>query len=406
MADSSEVIAQTEAYAAHNYHPLPVVIDSAQGVWVEDVEGHRYLDCMSAYSAVNFGHNHPVLVEAAVRQLSKVSVTSRAFYTSTFGPFAQELCELLDMEMMVPMNTGAEAVETAIKLARKWGYVVKGVAPDSAEIIAMAANFHGRTTTVISMSTDPDARGDFGPYTPGLKVVPFGDVDALNAAIGPNTVGVLVEPIQGEAGVIIPPAGYLAAVRQVTRDRGVLMIADEIQTGLGRTGNTLYCDQVAVRPDIVLLGKALGGGIVPVSAVVGSKQVLGLLQPGQHGSTFGGNPLGSAIGSAVVGLLRTGEPQRQATERGEELRHRLEPLVGRGVTAVRTAGLWAGIDLDPRLGTGRELSEKLLARGVLTKETHAQTIRFAPPLVITADELEWGLGQFVGAVEGLGGSAF
>ncbi len=398
LTDSSAVIAQTEQYVAHNYHPLPVVIDRAEGSWVHDVEGLKYLDCLSAYSAVNFGHNNPTLVDAATAQLHKVSLTSRAFYSAELGPFAQELCELVGLDMMIPMNSGAEAVETGIKIARKWGYVRKGVTPDSAEIIAMDGNFHGRTTTIVSMSTDPDARADFGPFTPGLRVVPFGDLDALDAAIGPNTVAVLIEPIQGEAGVILPPEGYLRAVRDLTRSRNVLMIADEIQSGLGRTGTTLYCQQVDVQPDVVLLGKALGGGIVPVSAVVGTREVLGVLQPGQHGSTFGGNPLGAAIGLAVIALMRSGEPQRLAQERGAELRARLEPLVGDGATAVRTVGLWAGIDVDPALGTGRDVSERLCSRGVLVKDTHGQTIRVAPPLTITADELDWGLSQVVAAL--------
>ncbi|WP_028707757.1 ornithine--oxo-acid transaminase [Propionicicella superfundia] len=401
MARSHTVIDQIETFAAHNYHPLPVVIESAQGVWMTDVDGRRYMDFLSAYSAMNFGHNHPVLVEAAVAQLHKVCLTSRAFYASAFGPFAQDLCELLGMDMMLPMNTGAEAVETAIKLARKWGYQVKGVAPDAAEIVGMQDNFHGRTTTIISLSNDDSARADFGPYTPGLTSVPFGDVDALRAAITPNTVAVLLEPIQGEAGVILPPEGFLAEVRRLTRERNVLMIVDEIQTGMARTGTTLYCDQVGVEPDLVLLGKALGGGIVPVSAVVGTRDVLGLIQPGQHGSTFGGNPLASAVGSAVIALLHTGEMQQRAVERGAQLRAALEPLVGHGVTEVRTAGLWAGVDIDPAAGTGREVSERLLERGLLVKDTHVQTIRIAPPLVITEGELEWAMVQLAEVVESL-----
>lgn len=398
MASSQTVIDQIEMYAAHNYHPLPVVVESAQGVWMTDVEGRRYMDFLSAYSAMNFGHNHPVLVEAAAAQLRKVCLTSRAFYSAAFGPFAQELCELLGMDMMLPMNTGAEAVETGIKLARKWGYQVKGVAPDAAEIIGMEDNFHGRTTTIISLSNDDSARADFGPYTPGLHAVPFGDIEALRAAITPNTVGILLEPIQGEAGVILPPDGFLAEVRELSREHNVLMIADEIQTGMARTGTTLYCDQVGVTPDLVLLGKALGGGIVPVSAVVGRRDVMELLQPGQHGSTFGGNPLGSAVGSAVISLLRTGEMQERAVQRGAQLDAGLRELVGSGVTAVRTAGLWAGVDIDPTVGTGRDVSERLLERGLLVKDTHVQTIRIAPPLVITEDELGWALDQIADVV--------
>lgn len=401
MVDSQTVIDQIETYAAHNYHPLPVVVESAQGVWMTDVEGRRYMDFLSAYSAMNFGHNHPLLVQAAVSQLHKVCLTSRAFYSTAFGPFAEDLCGLLGMDMMLPMNTGAEAVETAIKLARKWGYQVKGVAPGTAEIVGMQDNFHGRTTTIISLSNDEDARADFGPYTPGLKAVPFGDIEALRAAIGPNTVAVLMEPILGEAGVIVPPEGYLQAVREVTREQNVLMIVDEIQSGMARTGTTLYCDQVEVVPDLVLLGKALGGGIVPVSAVVGSKEVLGLLKPGQHGSTFGGNPLACGVGSAVIALLKTGEMQERAVERGEQLRAGLEELIGNGVTAVRTAGLWAGVDIDPEVGTGRDVSEGLLPRGLLVKDTHVQTIRIAPPLVISPTELDWSLEQIGEVVAGL-----
>jgi ornithine--oxo-acid transaminase len=399
VAGSQRVIDQIETYAAHNYHPIPVVIESAQGVWMTDVEGRRYMDFLSAYSAMNFGHNHPSLVEAAMTQMRKVCLTSRAFYSAAFGPFAEELCELLGMDMMLPMNTGAEAVETGIKLARKWGYQVKGVAPDAAEIIGMEDNFHGRTTTIISLSNDEGARADFGPYTPGLHAVPFGDVEALRAAITPNTVAVLLEPIQGEAGVILPPEGFLAEVRRLTREHNVLMIADEIQTGMARTGTTLYCDQVGITPDLVLLGKALGGGIVPVSAVVGRREVMELLQPGQHGSTFGGNPLGSAVGSAVISLLRTGEMQERAVQRGAQLDAGLRRLVGGWVTAVRTAGLWAGVDIDPAVGTGRDVSERLLEKGLLVKDTHVQTVRIAPPLVITEAELDWALEQIADVVQ-------
>lgn len=392
-AKAQSVIDQIETYAAHNYAPIPVVIESAEGSWMTDVEGRRYLDCLSAYSAMNFGHNHPKLVKAAIEQMQKVSLTSRAFYAAEFGPFAQALCELVGMEMMLPMNTGAEAVETGIKLARKWGYQSKGVPDDQAHIIGMADNFHGRTTTIVSLSNDENARADYGPYMPGLTSVPFGDIAALEAAITPHTVAVLLEPIQGEAGVILPPPGFLAAVRELTVKHNVLMVVDEIQTGMGRTGSTLYCEQVGVEPDIYLLGKALGGGIVPLSAVVGSREVIGLLQPGQHGSTFGGNPLACAVGSAVIDMLNTGEMQERSRTLGLKLADGLDELLGKGVTAYRCIGLWAGIDIDPDVATGREVCERLMRRGLLVKDTHQQTVRLAPPLVITEAELDWALGE-------------
>jgi len=296
MTSSGELRALTDAHSAHNYHPLPVVIAEAEGAWVTDVEGHRYLDLLAAYSALNFGHRHPRLVAAAQRQLARVTLVSRAFEHDQFGPFCAELAGLAGMEMVLPMNTGAEAVETAIKAARKWGYEVKGVPPDQAVIVVFSGNFHGRTTTIVSFSTDPDARDGYGPYTPGFRIVPYGDTAALAAAMDPRVVGVLVEPIQGEAGVIVPPSGYLAAVRQLCTSHGALMIADEIQSGLGRTGTTFACEHEDVVPDMYLLGKALGGGIVPVSAVVSARDVLGVFRPGQHGSTFGGSPLACAVG--------------------------------------------------------------------------------------------------------------
>jgi ornithine--oxo-acid transaminase len=389
-----EAMDREEVHLTHNYHPLPVVIASAQGAWVTDVTGRRYLDCLAAYSAVNFGHGHPKLVAAAKAQLDRVTLTSRAFHNDRLGPFAEALAELAQKDLILPMNTGAEAVESAIKVARAWGYRVKGVAPNRATIIVADGNFHGRTTTIISFSDDEQARADFGPYMPGFVRVPFGDALALEKAIDNNTVAVLLEPIQGEAGVIVPPAGYLARVREATRANNVLLIADEIQSGLGRTGTTFACDLAGVVPDLYLLGKALGGGIVPVSAVVGDRDVLGVLRPGEHGSTFGGNPLAAAVGLAVVELLRTGEPQRRASELGERLQTRLGTLIGRGVTDVRAVGLWAGVDVEPALASGRRVCELLMHRGVLAKDTHGSTIRFAPPISVTEDELDWAVDQF------------
>lgn len=386
-------IAVENQHAAHNYHPLPVVVESGEGAWVTDVDGRRYLDCLAAYSAVNFGHGNSRLVGAAREQLDRITLTSRAFHNDRLGPFVTELAALCGKDLVLPMNTGAEAVETGIKVARAWGYRIKGVAPDAANVIVMAGNFHGRTTTIISFSDDPDAHDDFGPYTPGFRMVPYGDAEAVEAAIDDDTVAVLVEPIQGEAGVLVPPAGFLPALRALCTDRDVLLIADEIQSGLGRVGETFACDLVGVVPDLYLLGKALGGGIVPVSAVVGDADVLGVIQPGQHGSTFGGNPLAAAVGLEVVRMLASGEPQARARELGARLHERLGSLVGRGVVAVRGAGLWAGIDIDPALGTGREVCEALMRRGVLAKDTHGSTIRLAPPIVIEPADLDWAVDQ-------------
>jgi ornithine--oxo-acid transaminase len=395
---TTPALAEADAWTAHNYHPLPVVIAEAEGSWVTDVDGRRYLDCLAGYSALNFGHRHPALIAAAHAQLDRVTLTSRAFVHDQFGPFCHELAELCGTDLVVPMNTGAEAVETGIKVARKWGYRVKGVRDGHAKIIVAGGNFHGRTTTIISFSTDPDARRDYGPYTPGFEVVPYGDLAAIEAAIDADTVAVMIEPIQGEAGVIMPPPGYLAGVRAATTRNNVLLIADEIQSGLGRTGTNFAVEHEGVVPDLYLLGKALGGGIVPVSAVTGSREVLGLLRPGEHGSTFGGNPLACAVARAVIALLRTGEFQARATELGEALHKRLADLVGHGVTAVRGRGLWAGVDIDPALMTGREASKRLMGNGVLAKDTHGSTIRLAPPLTITADEVDWAVEQLARAI--------
>jgi ornithine--oxo-acid transaminase len=377
-----------DAWCTHNYHPLPVVIAEAEGAWVTDVAGKRYLDMLAGYSALNFGHGHPALIAAAKEQLGRVTLTSRAFHHDQLGLFCKELAELTGTEMVLPMNSGAEAVEAALKVARKWAYRVKGVPENQAQIITAGGNFHGRTISIISFSDDPVATADYGPYTPGFIGVKYGDLEALAAAIGPHTAAILLEPIQGEAGVLVPPPGYLAEVRRLCDENNVLFIADEIQSGLGRTGEVLALDHEGVRADLYTLGKALGGGIMPVSAVVGSKSVLGVLQPGQHGSTFGGNPLACAIGRAVIKLLSTGEMQARATELGAHLQMRLSGLIGHGVADVRGRGLWAGVQLSPETGSGRAISEEMARRGILVKETQQTTLRFAPPLVITREELD------------------
>jgi ornithine--oxo-acid transaminase len=392
-AAMSQIIAAEGEHVAHNYHPLPVVISRGEGAWVTDVEGRRYLDLLSAYSALNFGHGHPAILAAAQEQLNRLTLTSRAYHNDRLGPFAAALAELCGKDLVLPMNTGAEAVETGIKVARAWGYRVKGVRPDAARIIVAHGNFHGRTTTIVGFSDDPQARADFGPFTPGFVSVPFGDAAVIDAAITADTVAVLIEPIQGEAGVVLPPEGYLRKVREICTRRGVLFIADEIQSGLGRVGETFACDREGVVPDVYLLGKALGGGILPLSAVVADREVLGVIRPGEHGSTFGGNPLASAVGLRVVEMLQTGEFQRRAKLLGEHLEAKLQELVGHGVTEVRVAGLWAGVDIDPAIGTGREVAERLIGRGVLVKDTHGQTIRIAPPLVVRATELDWAVEQ-------------
>jgi len=388
---AAELRAQAAAHSAHNYHPLPVVIAEAEGAWVTDVDGTRFLDMLAAYSAINFGHRHPRLIAAAQRQLERVTLVSRAFEHDQFGPFCAELAELAGMEMVLPMNTGAEAVETAIKTARKWGYQVKGVPDGQAVIVVFDGNFHGRTTTIVSFSTDPEARDGFGPYTPGFRVVPYGDLTALAAALDENVVAVLAEPIQGEAGVLVPPEGFLAGVRELCTAHGILFIADEIQSGLGRTGATFACDLENVVPDMYILGKALGGGIVPISAVVSSAEILGVFQPGQHGSTFGGNPLACAVAREVIAMLATGEYQERSAKLGTHLHNRLTSLPGSEVRQVRGRGLWAGVEFTAR--SGRKVCEALAERRVLAKDTHGTTIRLAPPLVISEDDLDWGIDQ-------------
>ncbi|MEV7612319.1 ornithine--oxo-acid transaminase [Streptomyces sp. NPDC089799] len=399
MSTTADAIRSADAHSAHTYHPLPVVVASAEGAWMTDVEGKRYLDMLAGYSALNFGHGNRRLIDAARAQLERVTLTSRAFHHDRFGEFCAQLADLCGKEMVLPMNTGAEAVETAVKTARKWGYEVKGVPDGQAKIVVAANNFHGRTTTIVSFSTDHEARDHFGPYTPGFEIVPYGDLTALADAVTANTVAVLLEPVQGEAGVLVPPDGYLRGVRELTRQRNVLFMADEIQSGLGRTGRTFACDHEDVVPDVYVLGKALGGGVVPVSAVVADRDVLGVFRPGEHGSTFGGNPLACAVALEVVAMLRTGEYQQRAAELGEHLHQELGLLVGGGtVTAVRGRGLWAGVDIAPGHGSGREVSERLMERGVLVKDTHGATVRIAPPLVISKEDLDWGLDQLRAAL--------
>ncbi len=400
-AGSAEHIAMTEQWAAHNYHPLPVVISSGEGAWVTDVDGKRYLDCLAGYSALNFGHGHPRLIAVAHEQLDRLTLTSRAFYNDQLGLFARDLAALTGKDQVLPMNSGAEAVETALKVSRRWGYEVKGVPEDEASIVVMDGNFHGRTTTIVSFSTDDEARRHYAPYTPGFRIVKYGDVAAIDDAIDETTVAVLLEPIQGEAGVVIPPEGYLREVRNLCDERNVLMVADEIQSGLARTGTTFACDHENVVPDMYVLGKALGGALYPVSAIAANHDVLDVIVPGSHGSTFGGNPLAAAIGREVVALLQTGEFQERSTRLGELMSQGLRALVGEGLVEVRSRGLWAGIDIDPSLGTGRQLSEALLARGVLAKDTHGSTIRLAPPLVVTESDIEHMIDAIRGALDDL-----
>jgi ornithine--oxo-acid transaminase len=385
-------------HIASNYSPLPVEIVEGEGAWVVDADGRRYLDCLAAYSALNFGHRHPRLVAAARAQLDRLTLTSRAFDNDQLGPFCDDLAALCEKELVLPMNTGAEAVETALKTARRWGYVHKGVAPERAEIIVCDDNFHGRTTTIVGFSSDPDAREGFGPFTPGFVSVPFGDVTALRAAINERTVAFLLEPVQGEAGVIVPPPGYLAECRRLCSEQGILMLADEIQSGLARTGRTFACDHEDVRPDVYILGKALGGGIMPLSAVVADRSVLGVLTPGSHGSTFGGNPLACAVGREVIAMLRTGEFQARAAMLGRRLAGALAPLVGHGLSAARVQGLWAGIDVADPTVSGRRICELLLERGVLAKDAHGHTLRLAPPIVIQEAELDFAVDQLADAL--------
>ncbi len=378
-------------FGAHNYAPLEVVLTRGEDVWVYDVEENRYLDCLSAYSAVNQGHCHPRIYETLVTQARQLTLTSRAFYNDQLGLFYRDLVNFSGYEMVLPMNTGAEAVETAIKTARKWGYNIKGVSRDEAEIIVCEGNFHGRTTTIISFSSEPQYKAGFGPFTPGFKLIPYGDIEALKAAITPNTVAFLVEPIQGEGGVIVPPEGYLRQVAEVCREHNVLFMADEIQTGLGRTGARFACDHEEIKPDVMILGKALSGGFYPVSAVLSSREVLGVFQPGDHGSTFGGNPLGAAIARTALAVLQDERLIENAAEMGTYLLEHLRAIDSPYVKEVRGKGLLIGVELKPEAGGARRFCEALRDEGILAKDTHETVIRFAPPLTITKEILDWAL---------------
>jgi len=384
------LIAQIERVSAKNYAPLPVVLSRAAGVWAWDTEGRQYLDCLSAYSSLNVGHCHPRVVAALIGQAQRLSLTSRAFHNDRMGPFLERLCNLCEMDMALPMNTGAEAVETAIKLARKWGYARKGVPRDMAEIVVCQNNFHGRTTTIVGFSSEPAYRDPFGPYAPGFKRVDFGDIDALEDAITANTVAFLVEPIQAEAGINVPPEGYLSAARAICKRHNVLFMLDEIQTGLGRTGQFLAHEHEAgAQPDVLILGKALGGGVYPVSAVLASADLLGLFRPGEHGSTFGGNPLASAVGIAALDVIHNERLAERAAKLGHKLLTQLRAIKSPAIKEVRGRGLLIGIEIDATPLTARDYCERLLELGVLTKETHERVVRLSPPLIIEATEIDW-----------------
>ncbi len=389
--NTQDFISMEEQYGAHNYHPLDVVIERAEGVWVYDVDGKKYLDCLSAYSAVNQGHVHPEILKALIDQAGKVTLTSRAFRNDQLPLLYKELAEMTGYEMSLPMNSGAEAVETAVKLARKWAYTVKGVPRHQAEIIVAGGNFHGRTVTIISFSTEPSYRDDFGPFTPGFVTVKYGDAVDLEKAINANTAAVMLEPIQGEAGVIVPPDGYLKKVAAICKENNVLLIADEIQTGLGRTGRLFACDHEDVRPDVMILGKALAGGFYPVSAVLADKPVLGLFKPGDHGSTFGGNPLAASVARAALRVLREEKLAERSAELGEYFMEQLSEIPSPHVKQVRGRGLLIGVELKPQAKGARRFCEALQQKGILAKETHEHVIRFAPPLVIDRETIDWAL---------------
>lgn len=399
----ADFLALESAYGAHNYKPLDVVLTRGEGVWVWDVDGRRYLDCLSAYSAVNQGHCHPRILEAMVAQASRLTLTSRAFRNDQLGPFYEELCALTGSHRALPMNSGAEAVESALKVARKWGYEVKGVAPGRAHVIVADGNFHGRTLAIVGFSTDEGSRRNFGPFAPGFTVVPYGDAAALEAAITPDTVAVLLEPIQGEAGVIVPPAGYLRAARDLCTRHRALFILDEIQTGLGRTGRLLAEEHEGVEADLTLVGKALSGGFYPVSAVLSNAEAMDVLRPGEHGSTFGGNPLACAVARAALRVLVDEGMIENAERVGARLRTGLRSFGGPWVKEVRGRGLLIGVELNAEAGGARPFCEALRARGVLCKETHEHTIRVAPPLVLTTDQCDWALEQFAAVLGGPGG---
>ena len=388
---SARQIEQAETWSAHNYHPLPVVLTRGEGVWVYDADGHRFMDMLSAYSALNQGHRHPRIIEALKAQADRITLTSRAFHNELFGPFCETVCRLAGMEMVLLMNSGAEAVETAIKTARMWGYRTKGVARDRAEIIVCENNFHGRTTTIVGMSSEAQYRDDFGPYDGGFRIIPYDDPGALEKAITPNTVAFIVEPIQGEAGILVPSDGYLKKAAEICGKKRVLLALDEIQTGLGRTGRMFCMDYEEVRPDLLIVGKALGGGLLPVSGVIGMKETLGLYRPGDHGSTFGGNPLACAVGIAALGVIVSEKLVERSAEMGSYFMKRIRDIDSPRVKDVRGRGLLIGVEIKPEHGTARSYCEKLMDIGILAKETHGQVIRFAPPLVIDREQADWAL---------------
>ncbi|HOG58420.1 MAG TPA: ornithine--oxo-acid transaminase [Anaerolineaceae bacterium] len=396
--NTQDYINLEEQYGAHNYKPLDVVLSKGKGVWVEDVEGKRYLDCLSAYSALNQGHCHPKIVQAMTEQLQNLSLTSRAFRNDKLGIFYKKLSDMTGYEMSLPMNSGAEAVETAIKVARKWGYAVKGIPKYEAEIIVAAGNFHGRTVTIISFSTEPLYKEAFGPFTPGFKVIPFGDLEALKAAIGPNTAAVMLEPIQGENGVIIPPEGYLRGAADLCKQNNVLFIADEIQTGLGRTGKLFASEYEGVRPDITIIGKALSGGLYPVSAVLADKPVLGLIVPSEHGSTFGGSPLAAVVGTAALEVIEEEKLPERSFKLGKYFMDHLSEINSPHIKEIRGKGLLIGVELKPEAGGARRFCESLQDEGILAKETHTHVIRFAPPLIIDQETLDWALPKIAGVL--------
>ncbi len=402
--NQQDFLSEVDRYSAHNYHPLPIVLSRGEGAWVWDVEGNKYLDCLAGYSALNQGHRHPAILQAAKQQLDLLTLTSRAFHNDQMGPFLHELCELAGYEKALPMNTGAEAVETAIKAVRRWGYRVKGIPSNQAEIIVCENNFHGRTTTVVSFSSEHAYNADFGPFTPGFKIIPYGDADALAAAITPNTAAFLVEPLQGEGGVIIPPEGYLSNAAKICADNDVLLVADEIQTGLGRTGKMFCCEWENVKPDVMVIGKALSGGFYPVSAMLADDNIMSVFGPGDHGSTFGGNPLGAAVGRAALKVLVDERLPERAFELGDWFMKELRDLESPHVAEVRGQGLMIGVVIKDTSGTARPFCEGLMKKGILAKETHEQVVRFAPPLVIEKTDLQWAL-EPIAEVLGAGAGA-
>jgi ornithine--oxo-acid transaminase len=388
---SADAVSLEDRWCAHNYKPLPVTITRAEGAWMWDDQGRRYLDMMSAYSAVNLGHGHPRVLRTLIEQASRVSVVSRAFHTDRLGPFLARLCALAGLDGAVPMNTGAEAVETAIKAARRWGHKVKGIPANHAQILVAEGNFHGRTTTIVGFSSEPAYRDGFGPFAPGFRIVPYGDAAAMEAAICPNTAAILVEPIQGEAGIVVPPEDYLRRLREMCDRHNVLLILDEIQSGLGRTGKWFAHQHEAIRPDGLCLGKALGGGVMPVSAFIARRDVIDMFVPGNHGSTFGGNPLAAAVGLTALEVLEEEGLVQRSAELGQHMMDRLAALAHPAIRAVRGRGLWVGVEIDPGFASARAVCEALMVRGVLSKETHETVIRFAPPLVIDRADLDWAI---------------